>query len=192
MALLPSVNIQTRLSYLSLRPRRAAGGVAPTAPAAGGGRGGPHCARGGRRAGRPPLRPRRAAGGAAPTAPAAGGGRGGPHCAIVHLFPLQLYAAAAASTPATPRLHENEKEAKKLRMDAEENRPARRMDATEAEANELRWVLEEFEKKVEERKRSQRYYSGPACSMDDMEAEARELRRVLDEFEKKARSQGGS
>ncbi|GJP61808.1 hypothetical protein CLOP_g18934 [Closterium sp. NIES-67] len=40
----------------------------------------------------------------------------------------------------------NEKEAKKLRMDAEENRPARTMEDMEAEANELRRVLEDFEK----------------------------------------------
>ncbi|CAI5491683.1 unnamed protein product [Closterium sp. Naga37s-1] len=42
-------------------------------------------------------------------------------------------------------IEENE-EAKKLRMDAEENRPARTMDDMEAEAKELRRVLEEFEK----------------------------------------------
>ncbi|CAI7863869.1 unnamed protein product [Closterium sp. NIES-54] len=48
-------------------------------------------------------------------------------------------------------IEENEKEAKKLRMDAEENRPARTMDDMEAEAKELSRVLEEFEKKEEEK-----------------------------------------
>ncbi|CAI5947961.1 unnamed protein product [Closterium sp. NIES-64] len=47
------------------------------------------------------------------------------------------------------QVEENEKEAKRLRIDAEENRPARTMDDMEAEAKELRKVLEEFERKAE-------------------------------------------